>query len=182
MSRNISSMVAVFGLGAGLVHLAVGAGSPLPFFIVFVLVGVAESAWAVLTFVKGRVPAPRSFAILTLLPVAFWAASIALGVGGLLPLGPLAAASVLGVVAAGAVLFSIRRRTSTPPRAGVPAAATRDADEHPWRFIGALAASAALVAALVTPALSGTWAGQFAVPHGSHDVPGPAIEDGHGGH
>jgi hypothetical protein len=172
-------MVAVFGLGTGLVHLAVGAGSPPPFFIVFVLAGAVETVWAALTFLKGRAPAPRSFAIVTLLPVAFWAASIALGVGGLLPLGPLAAASALGVISAGVVLFSLRRRQD---EVAPTARASDGSDEHPWRFIGSLAASAAIVAALVTPALSGTYAGQFAVPHGSHGIPGPAIEDEHGGH
>ena len=179
MSRNISSVVAVFGLGTGLVHLAVGAGSPPPFFVVFVLAGVVETVWAALTFLKGRAPAPRSFAIITLLPIAFWAASIALGVGGLLPLGPLAAASALGVISAGVVLFSLRRRDDD---AGSAVRASDESEEHPWRFIGTLAASAAIVAALVTPALSGTYAGQFAVPHGSHDIPGPAIEDEHDGH
>jgi hypothetical protein len=178
-------MVAVSGLGTGLVHLAVGAGSPPPFFIVFVLAGSVGMVWAMLTLVRGRVPAPRAFAIVTLLPVAFWAASIALGVGGLLPLGPLAAASALGVISAGVVLFSLRRRSEAeslePVRSTTDARATAG-EEHPWRFIGSLAASAAIVAALVTPALSGTWAGQFAVPHGSHDLPGPAIEDEHGGH
>lgn len=180
MSRNISSMVAVFGLGTGLVHLAVGAGSPPPFFIVFVLAGVVEIVWAATSFLRGRVPAPRSFAIVTLLPVAFWAASIALGIGGLLPLGPLAAASALGVVSAGVVLFSLRRPADAAPSPATDSSEV--SDEHPWRFIGSLAASAAIVAALVTPALSGTYAGQFAVPHGSHDIPGPAIEDEHGGH
>ena len=176
MSRNISSLVAVFGLGIGLVHLAVGAGSPLPFFIVFVASGAAELVWAVLTLVMSRVPAPRAFVAVTLLPVAFWAVSIALGLGALLPLGPLAAASALAVVTAAVVVVSLRRAAA----AGEPR--TDDADEHPWRFIGTLAASAAIVSALVTPALSGTWAGQFAVPHGSHDVPGPAITDEHDGH
>ncbi|RWZ51078.1 hypothetical protein ELQ90_09805 [Labedella phragmitis] len=180
MSRNISTMVAVSGLGTGLVHLAVGAGSPPPFFIVFVLAGIVGMVWAMLTLVRGRVLAPRTFAIVTLLPVAFWAASIALGVGGLLPLGPLAAASALGVISAGVVLFSLRRPAE--PERSTTAAGTTSGEEHPWRFIGSLAASAAIVAALVTPALSGTWAGQFAVPHGSHDIPGPAIEDEHGGH
>jgi hypothetical protein len=179
-------MVAVSGLGTGLVHLAVGAGSPPPFFIVFVLAGSVGMVWAMLTLVRGRVPAPRAFAIVTLLPVAFWAASIALGVGGLLPLGPLAAASALGVISAGVVLFSLRRRSESEPLSE-PERSTTEAritsgEEHPWRFIGSLAASAAIVAALVTPALSGTWAGQFAVPHGSHDLPGPAIEDEHDAH
>jgi hypothetical protein len=188
VSRNISSLVAVTGLGTALIHLAVGAGSPLPFLIIFVAFGVSELAWSVATFLLGRVPAPRAFVIVTLAPVVVWAASVTLGVAGILPLGPLAAASLLGVAAAGVVLFSLRRAgareaIAQPSDSSVTADSgnTADSGEHPWRFIGTLAASAAIIAGIVTPALSGTHAGQYAVPHGTHGDLGIEVDE-HSGH
>lgn len=183
MTRNISILVAVSGLGAGLVHLAVGAGSPLPFFLFFVAVGAAELAWAVAIFIRGRIPAPVAFVAVTLAPVVVWAGSVAVGLAGALPLGPLAAASLLSVAMAGVTLFSLRRRSplvSATATASNPASA--DTAEHPWRFIGTLVAASAIVAAIVTPALSGTHAGQYAVPHGTHGVPGLEITEEHSGH
>jgi hypothetical protein len=186
VSRNISSLVAVTGLGTALIHLAVGAGSPLPFLIVFVAFGVCELAWSVATFLHGPVPAPRAFVIVTLAPVVVWAASVTLGVAGILPVGPLAAASLLGVAAAGVVLFSLRRAGARDVRenrtdSADTAVNTADSGEHPWRFIGTLAASAAIIAGIVTPALSGTHAGQYAVPHGTHGDLGVEVDE-HSGH
>ncbi|PSL37181.1 hypothetical protein CLV49_0788 [Labedella gwakjiensis] len=176
MPTNLNTLVAVATLGAGLVHLAVGAGSPLPLLAVFVAVGVAEIGWAVAVLRLERVPAARVFLGVLLLPLTVWTVVIGVGAGSSLPLGPLAAASLLTVAVAVVVVLTTVRSARTNV---VPARAADE--EHPWRFIGTLAASAAIVAGIVTPALSGTWAGQFAEPHGSHDVPGLDIEE-HAGH
>ncbi|RUR03250.1 hypothetical protein [Labedella endophytica] len=187
MSKNLSVLVAIATLGSGLVLLAIGAGAPLPLLVVFVAIGVAELAWAVATLRTDRVPAPRIFLGVVLVPLAVWAASLALGAAASLPIGPLAAASALGVSVAAIVVVTQRRSREAGTRAGPPATgavvdpAVDPTAEHPWRFIGTLAASAAIVAGIVTPALSGTWAGQYAVPHGSHEVPGLEIDE-HGGH
>lgn len=176
MSKNLNTLVAVATLGAGLVHLAVGAGAPLPLLAVFVAVGVAEIGWALAVFRLERVPAPRAFLGVSLLSLAVWAVVIGLGAGSSLPVGPLAAASLLSVMVAVVVVL-------TTVRSGRPTVVSARAvdEEHPWRFIGTLAASAAIVAGIVTPALSGTWAGQFAEPHGSHEIPGLEIDE-HAGH
>lgn len=173
MSRSMTVPVAVAILGAGLVHLAVGAGSPLPLIVVFVAVGIAELGWAGATLRADRVPAPRVFLAVSLVPVVTWAVSLATGMTPALPLGPLAAATALGFAAVAVVAVGLRGTRPVP--SGDPSA------EHPWRFIGTLAASAAIVAGVVTPALSGTWAGQYAEPHGSHGIPGLVVDE-HAGH
>lgn len=175
MSKTVTTLVAVTTLGAGLVHLAVGAGAPLPLLAVFAAVGAAEIGWAVTVLRLDRIPMPRLFLGVSLLPLAVWAIALAVGAGSTLPPGPLAAASLLSIIVAVAVVVTTIRSSRGPVD-------VRDGrEEHPWRFIGTLAASAAIVAGIVTPALSGTWAGQFAEPHGSHEIPGLEIEE-HAGH
>lgn len=206
MSKTVSTFVAVGTLGAGLVHLAVGAGAPLPLLAVFVAIGVAEAGWAVAILREERIPAPGPFLGVVLAPVAVWAAAVASGAAASLPTGPLAAASLLGGVSAALVAVA-RRRAGSRRQAGSHRAAEshraaqshrsddeataehpdattqrRDATtENPWRFIAALTVSAAIVAGIVTPALSGTWAGRFAEPHGTHGIPGLDIDE-HEGH
>jgi hypothetical protein len=185
--------LAVAMLGAGLVLLAVGAGAPLALLLAFAGAGVAHLVWAVVLLRVDSVPAPRLLAATALAPLALWAAAIAAGGAAQLPLGPLAAASVLGLACALVVVTGLRRahgatRTATGVNTdGVHTdGANTDGvsgptDEHPWRVIATIAASAAIVAGIVTPALAGTWAGQYAEPHGSHDIPGLEVEE-HGGH
>ncbi|MFF2271839.1 hypothetical protein ACFVTX_06180 [Agromyces sp. NPDC058136] len=131
--------------------------------------GLAALGWAVLALHTGRVPAPRTvlaaslgaLAASGLLPAAGSTAA-ALGIAVM----PLLAADVFVVVvalgAAGALRGgprADRRRARSP---GAPAA----------RSVLGLVVGAALVAALATPALAGTAAGELAVPHGELHVSG----------
>jgi hypothetical protein len=186
VSKNVSTLVAITTLGAGLIHLAVGAGAPFILLLIFVATGVAHMGWAVATLRADRIPAPTLFVAIALFPVAVWATTLVIGSAAALPLGPLAASSVLDFAAAAVVVAGLRTRKAGTVAASAAATAARarstdTSTEHPWRFIGTLAASAAIVAGIVTPALSGTWAGQFAQPHGSHDVPALEIDE-HAGH
>ena len=57
------SVMALASLGVGLVHLAVGAGSPLFLAILLVGFGIAELGWGIALLARGRVrpsPAPHS--------------------------------------------------------------------------------------------------------------------------
>jgi hypothetical protein len=178
MSSIIRLPLAVAMLGAGLVLLAVGAGAPLALLLLFAGVGVTHLVWAVVLLRADDVPAPRLLAATALAPIALWVGAIVVGGAADLPLGPLAAASALGLACALAVVIGLRRaRRAT----GAATGTSESAVEPPWRVIATLAASAAIVAGIVTPALAGTWAGQYAVPHGSHEIPGLEVEE-HGGH
>ncbi|MFT2693443.1 hypothetical protein [Clavibacter zhangzhiyongii] len=72
---------------------------------------------------------------------------------------------------------------SAPAAVPAPAAATVEPEATGGRYLVGVLVGAFVVAGLVTPALSLTHAGEFAVPHGQHstlDLDG--IEGEHGGH
>jgi len=151
-------------LGAALVHLAVGAGAPLAPLIVLVTLSLAELAWAVCAFVLDRLPLARWALALLLTPVFGWALLLTVGVVShgslpwLPPALPMAVASLLSLVAS-AMLAARIRRSGT--RTGVPGT-----NGKAGRFVAGIAAGSFIVAALVTPALAATQAGEHAVPHG----------------
>jgi hypothetical protein len=81
--------------------------------------------------------------------------------------GPLAAASVFIVVVALSAGLELRARTRLARSAGHVGEDRGAGASDTARLIG-MVAGAALVAALATPALAATAAGEQAVPHGSH--------------
>ncbi|MFE5670285.1 hypothetical protein ACFQ58_01620 [Agromyces sp. NPDC056523] len=162
-------------LGAGLVLIAVAAGAleaaasaaggpatgPGGVAVGAGLVGcgIAAFGWALLALRSGRSPAPRSVLASALGVLGLSAALVASGATPILEVAalPLLVADVFVIaVAAGAAaeLRRMRQRRTLPARTSV---------------IGVLV-GAVLVAALATPALAATPAGDLAVPHG----------DGHG--
>ncbi|MET4637412.1 hypothetical protein [Mycetocola sp. 2940] len=180
MTDSSRSVMALASLGVGLVHLAVGAGSPLFLAILLVGFGIAELGWGVALLVRGRVVLPRAALPLALAPVALWGlditASVALGGSGMaasLPFGPMAAASALSFFLGAGLAFARRR-----PPAPLAASAAR-----PGRYLLGMTLGAMLVAGLVTPALAGTNAGTAAVPHGEHGTSTlddePTVHSGH---
>ncbi len=173
MSQIVKAWLATAALGAGVIHLSVVVSSPLPLGIAMFLVGAAELAWALLALTRDRLPLPRATRLLALVPVAIWAlllvASIAgaEGAASLLPLVPMALGTLFNLFIA--ITLSIQLRTGrTDAAQPAPAAG---------RYLLGLAAGAAVVAGITTPALAASEAGLYAVPHGEHGITEPA---GHG--
>jgi hypothetical protein len=160
MSSILRGWIAFAGLGSGIVHLALAVDSPAGFAIALLLVGVLQFVWGVLTMAATRLIAPRAVIAGALLPAAaLWAAEIV--TGGPVRALPLLVATVLELFVAMSVAVALRRGRpdGPPPSAG--------------RYLVGLAAGALAVAAVVTPALAATRAGESAVPHGT-------FEDVHG--
>ncbi|WP_434513067.1 hypothetical protein ABUV18_02894 [Clavibacter nebraskensis] len=230
MSLLIRHWLALAALGAALIHLAVGAGSPPAAMVALLLIGLAEGAWAIAVLRSDRLPVPRWAALGTLVPVAGWAllvtAAVVMSAPGItsdLPAIPMLAATLLDLVVAAVVGRHLRSRAeseaqavctaveatfpadatlvgSGAPLASAPASpaavattlaaattATPSAAAEPertgGRYLVGVLVGAFVVAGLVTPALSLTRAGDFAVPHGQHstiDLDG--IQGEHSGH
>ncbi|WP_445444548.1 hypothetical protein [Clavibacter sp. km3a] len=223
MSLLIRHWLALAALGAALIHLAVGAGSPPAVMAALLVIGVAEGAWAVAVLRSDRLPAASWAVVGALVPVAGWAllvtAAVVMSAPGItsgLPAIPMLAATVLDLVVAAVVGRHLRSRAeseaeavctaveaslpadialvgsgaprpsavaSAPAAVPAPAAATIEPEATGGRYLVGVLVGAFVVAGLVTPALSLTHAGEFAVPHGQHstlDLDG--IEGEHGGH
>jgi len=166
---------AIAAWGGGLIQLALGAAAVTGVEgdlairvagILLLVIGAAAVGWGAVTLARGRIVVPR-------LSVAGALAGILVAVAAM-ALDP-ARVSVLAVAAESALLIAVAfagalalRRANRPARSK-----TREA-EGP-RLVGLLV-SASIVAALVTPALAATEAGQHAVPHGEHSE---MVEPGH---
>ncbi|UKF32089.1 hypothetical protein [Clavibacter phaseoli] len=223
MSLLIRHWLALAALGAALIHLAVGAGSPPAAMVALLVIGVAEGAWAIAVLRSDRLPIPGWAAVGALVPVAGWAllvtAAVVMSAPGItsdLPAIPMLAATLLDLVVAAVVGRHLRSRAESEAKAvctaveatfpadaaligsGAPlpaapaspapvatAAATSAAEPERTggRYLVGVLIGAFVVAGLVTPALSLTRAGEFAVPHGQHssiDLDG--IQGEHSGH
>ncbi|PJJ65344.1 hypothetical protein [Compostimonas suwonensis] len=173
-------LLAMAGLGAGLVHLAAAGGAPLALAVLLVAVGSAEIAWSVTVLARGRIVLPRATLALAVVPVLGWAALSALGpaLGVALGFLPMAVASLFDLVIA--ATLAARTRAARPTASAHPvqatqtlqAAQTRPDAARPrlsaTRFLVALVLGASAVAGLTTPALAASDAGAHAVPHGTH--------------
>ncbi|MBP2456687.1 hypothetical protein ABID70_002211 [Clavibacter michiganensis] len=224
MSLLIRHWLALAALGAALIHLAVGAGSPPAAMVALLVIGVAEGAWAIAVLRSDRLPTPGWAVVGALVPVAGWAllvtAAVVMSAPGItsdLPAIPMLAATLLDLVVAAVVGRHLRSRAETEAQAvctaveatfpadaalvgsgaPLPSAAASpmpaqasDATPTPaepertgGRYLVGVLVGAFVVAGLVTPALSLTRAGEFAVPHGQHssiDLDG--IQGEHSGH
>jgi hypothetical protein len=156
-------------LGAGLIHLALVIGSPLPLALPLLAVGIAEFGWGVIAFTATRLPLARVVRVAVLVPILGWAALLLLGGSAGIPgvrVLPMLAASLLDLAVAIAITFVLRRRDAAPAspmRSGA--------------YLLALAAGAVVVAALTTPALAatevgGAGGGDGSGPGQSHDPAG----------
>lgn len=226
MSLLIRHWLALAALGAALIHLAVGAGSPPAAMVALLVIGVAEGAWAIAVLRSDRLPIPGWAAVGALVPVAGWAllvtAAVVMSAPGItsdLPAIPMLAATLLDLVVAAVVGRHLRSRAESEAQAvctaveatfpadaalvgsgaPLPAAAASPTPADPTsgpttstaaepertggRYLVGVLVGAFVVAGLVTPALSLTRAGEFAVPHGQHssiDLDG--IQGEHSGH
>lgn len=181
-------MLAAFGAGLVLMALAAGAGGAAQ--PALIVIGVAALGWGVLALRAGHVLAPSLVLVAAAVSLVGTAAAVATGTAAMTDVapGPLAAASVFIVVMALAAGFELRGRSRPASRragrGGTGSQRVRREASVAARLTG-LVSGAALVAALATPALAATEAGEQAVPHGTHQLdPGssnPGVEQP-GGH
>ena len=159
--------------GTGLVHIAVirehlaESWAQGTFFIV---VGLAQIAWALWALSRETVPAPRLTAAATLALIALWGISRTVG----LSLDPLTSVpEPAGTPDLFAVLLEIALILCV--LAAIPRAVTTAAPSEPpslgkaalsGRFVALLAVGALAVSAIATPAMAASGAGQHGSTHG----------------
>lgn len=177
MSQIMRGWLAFAGFGAGLVHLALVVGSPLPTAIVLVGLGIAESAWGVLILVRGRLVAPNLARYVALTPVIGWSLLVVAAtlldqpaIAAALTFIPMAIATVFDLFAAIVLSVHLRR--------GEPEASAPGTEPSAGRYLLALISGAVLLGALTTPALAATEAGRYAQPHGEHTADFVPTPDG----
>jgi hypothetical protein len=153
MDAVVRGWLGFLALGAGLIHLALVIGAPLPVAAPLLAVGAAESAWGVFAFTGPRIPVPRTARLLALVPILGWAALLLAGGGGLgVRALPMLVASLFDVLIAIGISVVLRRAGRAPTAIGAT------------RYLVGLGAGALIVAALTVPALAATEAGGSAVP------------------
>ena len=75
MTPLTRTWLAFAAFGAGLIHLAIAAGSALPLAITLAGLGVAELGWGVAILHLGTVIAPRTVVVISLVPLPKWGVS-----------------------------------------------------------------------------------------------------------
>jgi hypothetical protein len=173
VSDVVRTWLGFLALGAGLIHVALVIGSPAPVAAVLLLVGVAEFVWGVLTFARPTPPWAQLARWGALLPVVAWA--LVLIVAGADTLGPLTSttqllpmlvASLFDLLVTVGLTVLVRSSGATGD-AETATSADSPAPRPPARYLVAVLAGAAVIAALTTPALAATEAGRTAPQHGS---------------
>ncbi|WP_265520614.1 hypothetical protein [Oerskovia flava] len=159
-------------LGAGLVNLAVAAGDLTSAAGAWgAALGLAEVLWAIVAL-RRTGPAILRVTLGSLLAVSAPAAFSTPPASG--PAGT-AVIAVVALQVLGAVLVArwLRRETEPAPDHAAPATTDRTG-----RRVLALFAAAVLVATLTTAGLADTQAGEHAVPHDQHRLPGLGTHHG----
>ena len=149
-------------LCAGIIHLALVASSPLPIAILLAVIGGAECAWGLATFVRVRIVFPRIALVASLTPVLLWGSLVGSaavsknpGVASYLGFQAMALASMLGLFTAVTLAVAVRRGTDfSQPTSAVSAT----------RYLSGVIVGGIVAAIIVTPALSATDAGRYAKP------------------
>lgn len=169
LGRLVQSWPMLGSIGAGLVLIALAAGAEIVAGAVLAGCGIAALGWGMLALRAGRPVAPRATvgASVVLLVATAALAADGMPAGQGIPALPLLAADLLIAIAAlgaAAELRSRRQHSASPARDSTPGSV------RGLRVTGLLAGGA-LVAALATPALAATDAGDMAVPHGELHAP-----------
>lgn len=165
--------LAFAAIGAGLIHLALVIGLPLPVGLVLAALGLVEFGWGVLTFAREPLVAPRVALVVALMPVVTWtlllvtssvseAPELAASFGFL----PLAVASLFELFAVAVLGVHLRRRRESDAASVFPGT---------FRYLLGLAVGALVVAGLTAPALAATEAGLFSQPHGGTTTDEPYL-------
>ncbi len=176
MSAVLRGWLGFGALGAGLIHLALGIGSPPAVGVPLFVIGGAECVWGVFAFTAPALPLPRIARAGALVPLVGWVAVLVLtgGSGAIESLRalPMLVASLLDLAIAIGITGMLRR---DPARPAIPL--------RPGPYVLALGAGALVVAALTLPALAATDAGFAAIPHDPGDEPFELLLPGmHGSH
>ena len=157
--------------GTGLVHIAVVRehfAESWAHGTFFAVVGLAQIGWALLALHRVSVPFPRLTAAATLGLISLWAVSRTVGLS-LDPLTaapePVGTADLLAVLLEISLILCILAAIPRPATTTAEAPSTRDRASSA-RFLALLAAGALAVAAIATPAMAATQAGQHAHEHG----------------
>jgi hypothetical protein len=179
--------LALVALGAGVIVIAVGAGSAFPLTAVLVLLGGSQIAWGLTVLGIERVPIPRLALPLFLGTTLLWGTMVTLTTvlhdsAGVEPLRilPMACASALSIAVAFTLVIRTRTARTRATTIGRGAPGAEGTGQRPGRFVLSLVFAALVVSAVTTPALAATNAGQYAVPHGEHG--GTSLTEDHTGH
>jgi hypothetical protein len=169
------SLLALAAIGAAVIHFALVAGSSPALAALMLVVGIAESAWAITILITGRLVAPRLAQGAAIMPVIVWSLAVVVAT---LANSSAVSASIRFVPMAIAVVFELFvatllglhfRRASNPPRIVKAAGAAR--------YLSAIIVGGFVVGALITPALAATQAGAVAADHGG--MMGMMMPDSH---
>jgi hypothetical protein len=163
------------GLGAAAVNLAVASslfgasGTNFPgrtsVAAAALLWGAALLGWTVAGLSRNRFPLPRASALLLPAAATGHVAAIVLGAGsGMAGLGISHLAALLLTLMILAATSWLSRRSPNLPEPGQNTSGRMGAGT----LLAAAFTGAVLVAAITTPGLAASTAGQFAVPHGEH--------------
>ena len=159
--------LAFAAIGTGLIHLALVIGAPLALGIVLAALGLAEFGWGVLTFARDHVPLARAALIVAIAPMLAWGLLLVIstlaempGIAASVAFVPLAVATAFELFAA--LVLARHLRLGAAEARGIPSVG---------RYLIAIVAGGLVVAAMTTPALAATQAGQFAQPHSDATEP-----------
>lgn len=170
MATMIRTWLGLGALGAGLVHLAVAAGSAPAALALLAVIGAVEVAWGVTALAREQVPVPRAALAAATAAVIGVAAVLVLRAGAMshmtamttagtvegVPAVPMLGAALLEVGCAAALAVVVRRGRTPSRRPGV------------WTYLGGVAAGAAVVAGITSASLGATPVGAMAMTGMGH--------------
>lgn len=166
MSSITRTWLAFASLGAGLIHLALVLGSPVPIAIAAAGLGTAELGWGVLILVRGTLVVPRTALVVAIAPIVLWSLMIFAAtlfhdsvLATSVEIFPLTISTLFELFAAGVLSVHLRRRADAAAPARPPTAP---------RYLAAVIVGGFAISVLTTPALAATEAGLYAQPHGEH--------------
>jgi hypothetical protein len=165
MSQIVRCWLSFAAIGAGVIHLALVVGSPLPLALPILVLGLAEIAWAVAILVKDRLVLARSARAGTTVPLILWSVVVVLAtvlgeplVAASIPFLPMAIASLFELFLAGVLSVHLRR--------GADDAVQQSAHAGAVRYLASMLVGGIIVGAMTTPALAATEAGTVASERG----------------
>lgn len=165
MSQIVRCWLSFAAIGAGVIHLALVVGSPLPLALLLLALGLAEITWAVAILVKDRPVFARGARAGAIVPLILWSVLVVLAttlgeprIASSVPFLPMAIASLFGLFIAGVLSWHLRRRSDDTVRPAARAGAVR--------YLTAMLVGGIVVGAMTTPALAATEAGAVALEHG----------------